>query len=253
MNVQRLLSALGALLFAAVPLAAQNPGTIAGLEFQTPKNGMATQYESGRKTKAAWHKQQNDPQPLLVWETLSGEGTGTYIVGRLGQHWADFDKPPIPEQTDIEEYNKEVGQYVGSLVTRYYEFLPKVSSMGEGTAPSKFSEIIEFHVRYGKAEEFQAALGRIFDATQKTKWPVKFGWYELANGGLAGTFVLVLPHDNWADFGDNPNVKPFREMLKDAFGQAEADAIVSEIDSSVESEMSSIIQFRPDLSYTLGK
>ena len=256
MKIGKLLSAFGALIFAASPIGAQqqNPGTIAALEFQTPKNGMVQQYENGRKQKAAWHKQQNDAQALLVWETLTGDDTGTYIVGRLGQHWADFDKPSIPMPSDLAEYNKEIGQYVQSLVARDYEFLPKVSNLGEPSAtPSKFSEVREYHVRPGQGSQFRAAVGRIFDATQKTKWPVKYGWYRLASGGKEGTFVLILPHDNWADFEDNPQVKPFREMLKDAFGQPETDAIVDELNSSIGGASTSVIQFRPDLSYIPGK
>ena len=52
-----------------------------------------------------------------------------------------------------------------------------------------------------------------------------------------------------ADFGDKPDVKPFRDMLKEAFGQAEADSVVERIDASVSSETSEIIEFRSDLSY----
>ncbi len=180
MNIRRVWSALAVLLFLPSLLAAQNPGTIAALEFQAPKNGMVTQYENGRKQKAIWHKQHNDPLPLLVWETLTGEHTGTYIVGRLGQHWADFDKPPIPEQADIEEYNKDIGQYVQSLVARYYEYQPKISNLPETGTPSKYSVIVEFHVRSGKGQEFRAAVARVFEAAQETKWPPKFGWYALA-------------------------------------------------------------------------
>ena len=66
-------------------------------------------------------------------------------------------------------------------------------------------------------------------------------------------FVLVLPRKNWADFEDKPDVKPFRDMLKEAFGQAEADSIVARIDSSVEKETSEIIQFHPELSYLPAK
>jgi hypothetical protein len=65
--------------------------------------------------------------------------------------------------------------------------------------------------------------------------------------------VLVLPRANWAAFEEKPDVKPFRDMLKDAFGQAEADSIVDRIDGSVINETSEIIQFRPDLSYLPGK
>ena len=43
-------------------------------------------------------------------------------------------------------------------------------------------------------------------------------------------------------------MNPFHEMLKNAFGRAEADSIVARIETSVQSETSEIVQFRPDLS-----
>ena len=255
MKRYQLLSAIGIVLFVAASLAAQEkPGTIAALEFQKPKNGMVPQYEAGRKQKAAWHKQQNDPQPLFVWEILSGDNTGTYVVGRFGQHWADFDKPAIPDEADLAEFQKVVGNYVDSVVARYYQFMPKISNPPSGaTVPAKFSEIISFQLRYGKSSDFRSAIGRIYEATQKTKWPVNYEWYALENGGRTGLYVLVLPHNNWADFEDKPDVKPFRDMIKEAFGQAEADSIVDRIDHSVEKETTEIIQFRPDLSYLPSK
>jgi hypothetical protein len=69
------------------------------------------------------------------------------------------------------------------------------------------------------------------------------------NGGTSGTYVLSIPHQSWADFEDKPEVKPFRDMLKEAFGQAEADSTVERFDRSIERESSEIIQFRPDLSF----
>ena len=42
-------------------------------------------------------------------------------------------------------------------------------------------------------------------------------------------------------------------MLKDAFGQAEADSVVDRLDSSIESESSEILKFRQDLSYIPAK
>src|SRR5208283_2820787 len=119
--------------------------------------------------------------------------------------------------------------------------------------PPKFSEIIVFHVRYGKGSDFHSAVARIYDAAQKTKWPLNYVWYRLENGGQTGEYVLSLPHNNWADFEDKPETKPFRDMLKEAFGQAEADSIVDRIDRSVEKETSEILQFRPDLSYLPSK
>jgi hypothetical protein len=253
MLMKKLLPALALTLLAAVPsFAQQKPGTVAALEFQTPKNGQVKPYEEGRKQKVAWHKQQNDTQPLMVWETLTGDSTGTYIVGRLEQHWADFDKPSVPVQADIDAYNKLIAANVQSLVTRYYEFLPKVSQADTG-GPAKYSEVITYRVRAGNGEDFRSALNRAAEAITKTKWPVHGYWYRLASGGSLGTYVLVIPHANWADFEDKPDMKPFDDMLREAFGSAEADSINKRFDSSIESVTSEVIQFRDDLSYVPSK
>jgi hypothetical protein len=253
MLMKRLFSTLALTFLVAVTcFAQQKPGNIASLEFQTPKNGQVKQYEEGRKQKVAWHKQQNDSQPLMVWETISGDNTGTYIVGRLGQHWADFDKPSVPELADLDTYRRLIAANVQSLVTRYYEFLPKVSSADSG-GPAKYSEVFTYRVRPGKGEDFRSALNRASEAIVKTKWPGRGYWYVLANGGAGGTYVLVIPHANWADFEDKPDMKPFDEMLKEAFGAEEANSINRRFDSSIESSSSEIIQFRDDLSYTPSK
>jgi quinol monooxygenase YgiN len=231
-----------------------SPGNIAAMEYQTPKAGMAQQYEQGRKQKADWHKQQKDNQPLYVFETISGDRTGTYLVGRLDQHWADFDKPAIPDAADTEEFNKVIGSYVQTVTDRYYEFLPKLSNPDtSSTGPAKFTELVTFQVHRDKIGAFRGALARLSEAVQKTKWPVHYEFYELANGGLDGTFVLAEPHANWADFEEKPDVKPFRDMLKEAFGQNEADAVYDRLESSIESEYSEILQFRSDLSYIPAK
>lgn len=254
MKIGKLLAGMGVLLCAAIPSFAQEkPGNLASIEFQKPKAGMVKQYEAGRKAKIEWHKQQKDTQPLLVWEEISGDNTGTYLIERVGQHWADFDKPSVPDAADLEEYNKEIGGYVESLVTRYYEYLPKVSSPDEMNMPPKFLEVIIFHVHPGHQADFRSAVARIHEAGEKLKWPAHYQWYELVNGGVDGEFVLAFGHPNWADFEEKPEVKSYREIIKEAYGQSEADSIVKRLDTSIEKETSQIIQFRPDLSYMPAK
>jgi len=126
---------------------------------------MVPQYEAGRKQKAAWHKQQNDPQPLFVWETLTGADTGTYIVGRLGQHWADFDKPAIPDEADVAEYQKVVGAYVDSVVARYYEYMPKVSNPTADKVPSKVRR--DYHLLRPPGKNIRLRVGD--DASQRSR------------------------------------------------------------------------------------
>jgi hypothetical protein len=250
MTTRKLLTAFGITLLATCStLAQQKPGTLASLEFQTPKNGMVKQYEDGRKQKAAWHKEQKDTLPLLVWETISGDHTGTYTVGRLDQHWADLDKPSVPDQADLETYNKLIGASVQTLVIRYYNLLPKASKPPDTPGFTKYSEIFTYQVRPGKEDDFRGAIVRATEAIEKTKWPTHYFWYELVNGGPSGTFVLVIPHANWADFEDKPEMKPFPDMLKDAFGPTEGESLLKRFDSDTASVNSEIIQFRPDLSY----
>jgi hypothetical protein len=245
---------LGIAALAAVSTLAQDkPGNLAALEFQKPKHGMVKQYEDGRKQKAEWHKQQRDPLPLYVWEVMSGDNTGAYIVGRLNQHWADLDKPAVSDQADLDEFNKVLGASVESVIARYYEVMPKVSSPGNTKPTDKFNEIISYHVRAGKHADFNSALGRINEAIQKTKWPVSYLWLALANGGPADNYVLVIPHNSWADFEEKPDMKPFRQMLTDAFGAEEADSIIKRLDGSVESITTEIDKFRADLSYLPAK
>jgi hypothetical protein len=234
-------------------LAQGTPGNINSIEYQTPKAGMSQQYEQGRKQKAEWHKQQKDSQPLFVFETIAGDNTGTYLVGRLSQHWADMDKPSVPEAADTEEFNKVIGANVQSIVTRYWEYLPKISNPATNSLPAKYNELLTFHIRYNKQGAFRSAIARFYEASQKTKWPPHFEWYALNLGGAEGTFVVVLPHANWADFEETPDVKPFREMLKEALGQDESESVIDRLNSSTESVTTEIIEFRPDLSYIPAK
>lgn len=237
---------------AAGALAQEKPGTIAGLEFQTPKNGMVKQYEDGRKAKAEWHKQQKDKDALLVSEVLTGVNTGTYIVGRFGMHWADMDKPSVSDAADLEEYKKVVAPYVDKLSAAYYEFLPKWSNPSPDMN-AKYIAVVAFHIKYGKGDDFQSAVAKVHEANQKLKVPLHYSWYRLANGGPGGTYVVTFDHANWASFEDDPAVKPLRDRLREAFGEQEAMSVIERLNGAVESTYSDLVQSRPDLSYVPAK
>lgn len=222
---------------AAGALAQDKPGTIAALEFQTPKNGMVKQYEDGRKAKVEWHKQQKDKNALLVSEVLTGDNMGSYIVGRFGMHWADMDKPSVTDASDLEQYKKVVAPYVEKLTSSYYEFLPKLSNPSTDMSVPKYISVTTYHIRYGKGDDFLSALAKVHEANQKLNVPTHSSWYHLVNGGLGGTYVLTTDHANWASFEDDPAVKPLRDRLREAFGEQEAMSVdslclVSAMDSS---------------------
>ena len=253
MKLAKVLSIGATVLVAALSTSAQEEkATITALEFQTPKNGMTQQYEAGRKEKIAWHKQQKDPQMLFVLEVLTGEHTGSYIVGRGGLHWADMDKPPVPDAADLAEYTKAVAPYVEKVTASYFESMPKVSNPAPEMG-GKYTSVTSFHIRSGKTDDFRSAIARMHDAAEKTKWPFHYRWERLANGGPGGTYVLLVDHNNWASFEDDPAVKPLRDVLREAFGEQEAMSVIERLNGSIESTYSEIVQFRDDLSYIPGK
>ena len=127
--------------------------------------------------------------------------------------------------------------------------LPKESKPLDSMTPSKYSEVVVYHARQGKSMDFRAAITKTTEAIEKTKWPVHYYWYSLVNGGRTGTYVLVIPHPNWADFEDKPDMKPFLQMLIDAFGPEEAESINKRFDASIDSITTEIDKFRADLSY----
>ena len=249
MKLMKIAVAVCAVAFlAAGALAQDKPGTIAALEFQTPKNGMVKQYEEGRKAKVEWHKQQKDKNALLVSEIMSGDNMGTYVVGRFGMHWADMDKPSVSDAADLEEYKKTVALYVDKLTSSYYESLPKLSNPSPDMN-AKYLSVVTFHIRYGKSDDFLSAVAKVHEANQKLNVPSHYSWSHLVNGGPGGTYVLVTDHANWASFEDDPAIKPLRDRLREAFGEQEATSVIERLNGAVESTYSDLIQPRPDLSY----
>jgi hypothetical protein len=243
-----------AVVFAALSTSAQsNPGNIVGSEFQTPKNGMTQEYEKGRKLKADWQKQQKDPAALLVFQVLTGRDTGTYIVSRDGLHWSDMDHPAISDAADTEEFDKAVGPYVASVTDSYYEFLPKFSNPDTSPLPAKYSETLILRVKSGKDADFRTAVSKISGAEKKANPDQHTMVYELANGGYSGTYVLIFPHASWAGFEGNPNAKPMEQVVNEAYGPDEASTILADLDNSIESEYTEILEFRQDLSYIPGQ
>lgn len=253
MLVKKLLCATAVLLAASIPGFAQEPpNTIAAIEFQTPKNGMVKQYEEGRKQKVEWHKQQKDTQGLFVFETISGEDTGTYLVARFGQHWADMDKPSVPDAADLEQYQKLIAGSVERLTTSYYEDLAKWSNPSPDMN-AKYTEVITFQIRYGKGDDFRSAVMRVHEAREMVKSPSHYSWHHLVDGGPGGVYVLTIDHATWASYEDDPAIKPLRDDLRAAFGEQEAMSVIERLNASIERTYISTIQFRPDLSYIPAK
>lgn len=229
-------------------VAQEKPGAIAQVIVTKVKAGMGKQYQEGRKRHMAWHKKQGDTWNWNTWEVMSGADTGAYVTVSLGHHWKDFDTWEGKfGQGDTADVDLNMTPYTESATVAYYEFLADLSRPPAGSGPTKMAEVVHFLLKPGKAPEFRHALQRAHEAIGKTSWPVNYFWYELANGGEGPHFVLVLPHNSFAEIAE-PEMS-FPAMLTKAFGPYEAGVILASFDQGSKSQSSEIIAFRPELSH----
>ena len=236
------------LLLLALPVLAQDePGTLARAFFLTIKPGMTQQFEEAYKQHIAWHRQQNDTWEWHTWQYETGERLGQYLVRTPGHHWEDFDAHAEFSAADSDDFFAGAGQYVGSVSSTFARLLPEVSRWPEGDAIPTFVEVLTFRLRYGSGLEFNYAIKKINEAINKSDWPVHYAWFTTVSGGELGTYILVFPHENWADFKEPE--KPFGAMLEEVYGRVEAEKLLKVFTKAVRSESSQILRFRSDLSY----
>ncbi len=237
------------LLLLALPVLAQDePGNLARAFFLTIKPGMTQQFEAAYKQHIAWHRQQNDTWEWHTWQYETGAQLGQYLVRTPGHHWEDFDAHAEFSAADTADFSAGAGQYVESVSSTFSRVLPKVSRWPEGDAMPAFVEVLTFRLRYGAGREFNYAIKKINEAINKSDWPVHYAWLTTVSGGKLGTYTLVLPHKNWADYQDPE--KSFEAMLEEVYGRVEAEKLLKAFTKSVLSESSQILRFRPELSYT---
>ena len=230
----------------APAFAQQKPGNVTLVLEMTPKPGSEKQFEAGLKQLAAWYASNKDPQSCVVFEQITGEKGGTYSLVRRWMHWADLDNPVPSEEQMHEETAKAMGDTVAKRVVTVYEEAMELDHPGTSQRPAKYYELDTFHVPLGKMDRFAAAAGRLREAIEKTKSPMDVSWLALTEGGEFGTWVAAIGHDSSADFGSpTPD-----EILKNAFGSAEANATLNEISDLIGGHFTEeVVMFRPDLSY----
>ncbi|HEV2617493.1 MAG TPA: hypothetical protein VGU63_12885 [Candidatus Acidoferrales bacterium] len=247
MKLYGLATVLAVAVLSAIPSvpasAQQKPGKVTVITELTPKSGAEKQFEDGLKQLAAWRASVNDPQSHAVFEQITGENFGTYLLVRRWTHWADLDKPVA--QVDAEEA-KDMGDTIAKIVRKVYEEIPELDHPARSSRPLKYYDIETFHVPLAKQGQFAAAMARFREAVEKTKASVDVSFLALDEGGQFGTWQVVFGHDSWADFGGpTPD-----QILVNAFGKAEGTAIVNEVSDVVGGSFTmDVVEFRPELSY----
>jgi hypothetical protein len=253
----RIKSAVLGVLFAMAPVfpVLAQPTNVAQIVIQQPKPGMAKQYEAGRKKHMGWHKSQKDTWSWATWEVVSGDATGTYVVGSFGHAWKDFDGREKFEQADLADMATSLGPSVASTVVRYYAERADLSQ-NPSTAtstPAPLISVTSYLLKPESVNDFVEAVKKINEGIKKTSY-VTSGpsrWYQLSSGGEGPLFVLVGDRTNWAAM--QANEKTLDTMMEEAYGKEQGAAILVSLRKTFRTIRSAVYQYRADLSYTPPK
>ena len=233
------------LLLATSALAQSSPQVVSEVNMATPKPGMTTQWEAGRKQHSAFHAAQKDTWKIFVWHILTGERSGSYMMSSPGHNWKDLDSRDDYNKIDIPNVEKTMGPYSDGGMTSYWVFRDDLSLTKPPATPAKMRTSATYSVIPEHLNDFLDAVKKINAAIQKTNFPVKPSrWYGLANGGDVPTFVLITDRASWGDM--EPPEKKLEEALKEAYGDAGA---LDQLRRSCHRIVSEMSVFRPDLSY----
>lgn len=236
----------------ALPAAAQMaPKSITRVVVVKAKNGMHQQFEEGLKKYHQWEHQQNRPFTYYVWVVISGDRTGEYVLVSGGHDWKDFDEVLKSRPAgDSKELAADVGPYVESFATSYWQAHPDLTSIAPqaGQTPAQYLSVTTYSVKLGSGDDFEEAIKAADEAIKKTQWPaLPSQWFSLINGGEGGVWVHATGHKDWASF--QPPEPSFGKMLSGVFGKEGSNALFQKFVKSLISVRSEIFRYDPDLSY----
>jgi len=242
-------------LAAVVPIMAQQVVHVAEIHINRVKPGMTAQYETGRKKHMAWHKNQKDTWSWYTWEVLTGESTGSYVVGTFQHQWKDFDGREKFNQADSADALASMGASLASEQMSYYTYREDLSTGPEVFPPATpLISVAHYMLTSTGTNDFVEGVKKINEALTKTNSP-RAGTnhvYQLSNGGEVPHFVSVGERASWASFAP-PSDKSLDAIMEEAYGKEQGAAILAAARKAIRSVYIEALQYRPDLSYVAGK
>jgi hypothetical protein len=245
-------AAVGVLLTIAtlIPAQAQQSAELVEIHINRVKPGMTQQYEAGRKKHMAWHKSQNDTWSCYTWAVVTGQSTGSYVVGSFEHNWKDLDGREKFVQADGADSQASMGASLAGTEQSYYRYRADLSLSQQTLPPAPLISVTHFMLKAEGISDFTDGVKKVNDGIKKTNFPQAgpSRWYQLVNGGESPHFVLVGDRASWAKF-QPPTDKTLDSMMEEAYGKEQGATILSSLRKAVRSTYTEALQYRPDLSY----
>lgn len=213
------------------------------------KPGMAAQYETARKHHWLWHQKMGDTWSFHVWQIVSGERSGTYMVCSFNHSWKEVDESDQKVRGEEDDPAARVEPYLEAEWESYYRYLPQLSLAPEaGFSPSSKLAVFRFVLKPGEVNSFLLAQTRIRNALMKAGDRGTVRWYELITGGESPQFLMLADRADWASY-EKAGTEDVDGVLRKIHGEQQTAAVLRDIHHAVLSKYVETWQYRPDLSF----
>jgi hypothetical protein len=167
---------------------AQSSGDIAYVHVNQAKPGLTVQYLTARKRHWLWHQKMKDTWSFHVWQIVSGEASGTYMVCSFGHSWKDMDESDQRVGGEEDDPAAKVEPYLEAEWESYYRYLPDLSlAPRQGFTPSNKLDVKRLVVKPDQVDAFIAAQSKIRRALADAGYEGHVRWYQLVSGGPKST------------------------------------------------------------------
>ncbi len=235
----------------AAAAAQENPGTIALVYTTKARSLNITQHESAMKKHFQWHQANKDAFTWFVWQVVSGENIGDFLVGTFGHRWKEFDARAKFDETDNADFIANVLPTAEKVDLGYWEFLPAASRPSPAAVPTAMAQVTHYFVKPDAFVTFTDAIKELRSGLEKANYPMYVYWYRLVSGGEGPQFVVSVARDSWAEMAGP--AKPLDDALAEALGPQKAVEALAAIRRATRYTRSYMIAYRPDLSYIAPK
>jgi|SRR5580693_190237 hypothetical protein len=212
------------------------------------KPGMQAAFDEGYRRHLSWHQGKKDTLVWYAWYVTSGDRTGLFIDGSFGAPFAAFDQRVEPP-ADAADFAQTAAPFSEPAARITYRLRPDLSTgqLLEDLRPSPIVQVTHYTLHPGMEGRFENFAARLRTALARSPGAPVHTWYELVVGGDAPGYLLMVPRQQWGDFG---GAQPaIGALLEHAYGTAQARQLLAALAASVARASSEMWTYRKDLSY----
>ena len=225
-SVKIVLSLIATLAFMlpALSAAQESPPPLTEMWVLVPKADQYDEFLEGMSKHMAFRAEQGDPRRWEAYTPMLGDDLNRVAVRYCCFRWADQD-----EYAAWGKNTKQVGEHFGEHVAphvekyeHYFETIDWPNSHWKAEhGPYKYFAVTNFHLKAGKAAQFDAARDEMSQIAINQGWANDdHVWIWTSTIGGKPQESIVIPHKNFADM--DRDEKGFIAFLSEHMGSPDA-------------------------------